>query len=112
MAWTRTTSATELIPNWPRRCSTALEIMEGLGAEIVEIQMPDVDKYLPAWPVLCSSEAVAAHRENYPSRRDDYGPWFRGWLDMGAGKSGADYAEANNMRAECNGLVREAFKGH
>ena len=23
---------------------------------------------------------------------------------------GADYAEANNMRAECNGLVREVFK--
>ena len=88
-----------------------VKVLEGLGAEIVDIQMPDVDKYLSAWPVLCSSEAVAAHRENYPSRRDDYGPWFRGWLDMGAKKSGADYAEANNMRAECNGLVREAFRG-
>ena len=86
------------------------KVLESLGAEIVNIQMPDVDKYLSAWPVLCSSEAVAAHRENYPSRRDDYGPWFRGWLDMGAGKSAADYAEANNMRAECNGLIREAFR--
>ena len=86
-----------------------VEELEGLGAEIVEIEMPDIDRYLPAWPVLCSAEAVAAHRENYPDRRDDYGPWFRGWLDMGAAKSGADYAEANNMRAECNGLVREAF---
>ena len=87
-----------------------VEVLRSLGAEIAEIQMPDVDKYLPAWPVLCSSEAVAAHRENYPERRDDYGPWFRGWLDLGAQKSGADYAEANNMRAECNGLVREAFR--
>ncbi len=87
-----------------------VKIMEELGAKIVNMRMPDVDKYLPAWPTLCSAEAVAAHRENYPSRRDDYGPWFRGWLDMGAGKSGADYAEANNMRAECNGLVREAFR--
>ena len=87
-----------------------VRVLEGLGAEVVEISMPDVDKYLPAWPVLCSAEAVAAHRENYPDRRDDYGQWFRGWLDMGAAKSGADYAEANNMRAECNGLVREVFK--
>ena len=87
-----------------------VETLRSLGAEIVDIQMPDMDKYLPAWPVLCSSEAVAAHRENYPERRDDYGPWFRGWLDLGAQKSGADYAEANNMRAECNGLVREAFR--
>ena len=87
-----------------------VRVLEGLGAEIVNIRMPNVDRYLSAWPVLCSAEAVAAHRENYPSRRDDYGPWFRGWLDMGAGKSAADYAEANNMRAECNGLVREAFR--
>lgn len=97
----------------PELASAVLESAEtlrALGAEIVEMRMPDVDKYLPAWPALCSSEAVAAHRENYPERRDDYGPWFRGWLDLGAQKSGADYAEANNMRAECNGLVREAFR--
>ena len=98
-------------PELTRAVLDGVKMLEGLGAEIVEIDMPDVDRYLPAWPVLCSAEAVAAHRENYPSRRDDYGPWFRGWLDMGAGKSAADYAEANNMRAECNGLVREAFKG-
>ena len=84
-------------------------VMKELGAEIVPVQMPDVDSYLSAWPILCSAEAVAAHRENYPSRRDDYGPWFRGWLDMGAGVSGADYAEANNRRAELNGLIREVF---
>ena len=30
-----------------------VKVLEGLGAKIVEIQMPDVDKYLPAWPVLC-----------------------------------------------------------
>ena len=84
-------------------------VMKELGAEIVPVQMPDVDSYLPAWPILCSAEAVAAHRENYPSRRDDYGPWFRGWLDMGAAVSGADYAEANNQRAELNGLIRDVF---
>ena len=87
-----------------------VETLRSLGAEIVEMRMPDVDKYLPAWPVLCSAEAVAAHRENYPERREDYGAWFRGWLDLGAQKSGADYAEANNMRAECSGLLREAFR--
>ncbi len=36
--------------------------------------------------------------------------WFRGWLDQGAKVSGADYAAANKMRAECNGLVRVAFQ--
>ena len=87
-----------------------VSVLEKLGAEIVEVQMPDVDKYLPAWPILCSAEAVAAHRDHYPERRDDYGQFFRGWLDQGANVSGADYAEANNMRAECNGLVHMAFQ--
>ena len=87
-----------------------VEVLRRLGAQIVPVRMPDVDSYLPAWPILCSAEAVAAHRANYPSRRDDYGPWFRGWLDQGAKVTGADYAEANNKRTECNGLVRQAFQ--
>ena len=87
-----------------------IKVLEGLGAEIVEVQMPDIDSYVPAWPVLCSAEAVAAHQATYPSRRDDYGPWFRGWLDMGAKVTGAEYARANNMRAECNGLIRRVFE--
>jgi amidase len=53
---------------------------------------------------------VAAHAGTYPSRRDEYGPWFRGWLDLGASVSGADYARANNLRAACNGLLRAVWQ--
>jgi amidase len=87
-----------------------VDALRDLGAEVIEVQMPDVDSYLPAWPVLCSAEAVAAHRGHYPDRQDDYGPWFRGWLDQGAAVTGADYAEANNRRAECNGKIRESLQ--
>jgi len=86
-----------------------VKVLEGLGAEVVEVDMPDVDSYLRAWPVLCTSEAVAAHEATYPSRKDDYGPFFRAWLDMGAAVTGAEYARANNMRDELNGLLRLAF---
>ncbi len=87
-----------------------VRVLEGLGAELVDVKMPDVDRYLPSWHVLCPAEALDAHRQYYPSRRDDYGPFFRDWLDKGAKVSGADYAQANNMRAECNGLIREALQ--
>ena len=87
-----------------------VKVLEGLGAVIVEVSMPDIDSYVSAWRPLCTAEAVAAHSEFYPSRRDDYGPWFRGWLDVGAEVTGADYAKANNMRAECNGLIRQVFQ--
>ena len=85
-------------------------VLADQGAEIVEVQLPDVAEYVLAWPTLCSAEAVLAHAATYPSQRDAYGPWFRGWLDMGAKVTGADYAKANNLRAACTGHLRRAFE--
>jgi len=87
-----------------------VDILEELGAEIVEIKIPDMDEYALAWPTICTAEAVLAHKDTYPSRRDEYGPWFQGWLDMGAGITGTQYAEANNLRNECSGHLRRIFK--
>ena len=88
-----------------------VEVLADQGAEIVEVELPDVDAYVSVWPTLCSAEAVLAHAASYPSRRDDYGRWFRGWLDMGAAVTGADYASANNLRAACTGHLRKVFEG-
>ena len=88
----------------------AVKVLQGLGAEVVEVELPDMDEYVAAWPVLCSAEAVAAHEATYPSRKDDYGPWFRGWLDKGARVTGAQYAKANNMRAASTGHLRRVFE--
>jgi amidase len=91
----------------------AVKVVEGLGAEIVEVRLPDVDEideYVAAWSALCTAEAVAAHRATYPSRRDEYGAFFRGWLDLGAQVSGAEYAMANNARAALTGHLRTAFE--
>lgn len=86
-----------------------VEVLADHGAEIVEVELPDVDEYVAAWPTLCATEAVAAHAATYPSQRDTYGPWFRGWLDMGAKVTGAEYAKANNLRAACTGHLRKVF---
>ena len=87
-----------------------LRVLEGLGAVIVPIQMRYSADYMQAWAVLCSAEAVVAHEATYPSRRDDYGPWFQGWLDMGASVTGAEYAKANNIRSACRGLLNQVFQ--
>ncbi len=72
--------------------------------------MPETREYTKAWNLLCSAEAADAHRATYPSRRDEYGPWFQGWLDKGSEVTGAGYARANNVRAECNGSLRRVFE--
>ena len=87
-----------------------VRILEAQGAEIVDVHLPDMEEYLSAWPTLCSAEAVAAHEATYPSRRDEYGPWFRDWLDLGANVTGAAYAKANNLRAASNGQLRQVFQ--
>ncbi|PKB80737.1 MAG: amidase [SAR202 cluster bacterium Io17-Chloro-G9] len=90
-----------------------VRVMEGLGAEIIQVRVPDLDAmrdYVSAWNVLCSTEAAVAHQANFPSHSEDYGPWFRGWLDMGTSTNGVAYARANNVRAACNGHMRSVFE--
>ena len=86
-------------------------LLESRGARLVPVQMPDIDPYSRAWGVLCSAEAAAAHRETFPSRADEYGPWFRGWLELGLRHSATDYAIASYTRLACNGTLREIFDG-
>jgi amidase len=89
---------------------SGIRVLEGLGAVVVPIQIPDTGGYMEAWGSLCASEALAAHEATYPSRRDDYGPWFKAWLDKGAAVTGAEYAKANNVRSACRGLLNNVFE--
>jgi len=85
-------------------------ILESLGAVMVSVKMPEINEFVAAWDILCPAEAYLAHKTNYEARREEYGPWFGGWLDLGAGVTGAAYAQANNLRAKCVGLIGSIFQ--
>ena len=87
----------------------SVNVLESLGAEIVDVELPPIDPYALVWPALCSVEALAAHAGTYPSRAQDYGPWFRGWLELGASTSAVEYARACDLRAELTGLLARVF---
>ena len=89
----------------------SVRVLESLGAEIVDVELPAIDPYALVWPTLCSVEALVAHSETFPSRANDYGPWFRGWLELGASTSAVDYARACDLRSELTGLLARAFAG-
>ncbi len=74
----------------------ALELLEGLGARTVELTLPDFPDVMYT---LVTSEAYEAHKANYPSRTDEYGPYFGDFLAHGAAVSPADYAAATQTRA-------------
>ena len=75
----------------------AMGIIVGLGAEVVEVQMPEAP--FADWTTICSYEAVRAHAANYPSRADEYGPNFGEFLESGAAVTDAEYRAANERRA-------------
>ena len=86
-------------------------LLESMGARLMPVRMPDTEPMSRAWGVLCSAEAAAAHLETYPSRADEYGPWFRGWLDLGSRHSATDYAIASYTRLSFNGTLAGIFDG-
>ena len=90
--------------------SAGVEVLHQLGVEIIEVELPDLDEYVLAWPTICSKEAVKAHTKTYPSHREHYGPWFQGWLDMGAEVTFAEYEKAHKLRIECTEHLKRVFQ--
>ena len=78
----------------------ALKVLTGLGARVVDVRMPDLAGGLAAGRLLIASEAVAAHAANYPSRAQEYGPYFRALLQRGADATDTQLAAARKVRAE------------
>ena len=79
---------------------TAVESLERLGADVVEVQIPDVIEVLGAWFIICAAEAVKIHRANYPARADEYGAYFRGFLDFETEVTEDDLEYANGVRTK------------
>ncbi len=98
-------------PSFAQAVLDGVAILESLGAEIVPVSMPErLRDYLEVWPVICASEAAAAHAETYPSRSKEYGPWFREWLRRGSSYSSTDYARAHELRLQCNGELQQTMR--
>ncbi len=91
--------------------AASVDALSELGAHIVDVELPDMRPHIDVWPTLCSVEALAAHAATYPSRADEYGPWFRGWLELGASTSAVDYVKACDLRAALAGQLARAFEG-
>ncbi|MGK2926904.1 MAG: amidase [Lysobacterales bacterium] len=96
-------------PGLASAIETAVGELERLGTQVVGVQVPDVSKVLAAWPVVCAAEAVEAHRETYPARADEYGAYFREFLEFGANVSEAELANARQVGREFSERFRAAL---
>lgn len=78
--------------------SAALEVYRGLGAEIVEFELPSLDEVLGAWIFLGSAEIANAHARTYPSKRAEYGAELAETIETGLKVTGRDVAQAWKTR--------------
>lgn len=72
----------------------ALDVYRSLGAEIVELSLPDFAPAIGSWLFIGSAEIANAHAETFPSRKDEYGAGLAQAIEMGRSGSALDVTNA------------------
>ncbi len=76
-----------------------IDVLKGLGAEVVEVDLPRSAEAKEANTLTMVSEAFAHHRMDMASRWTDYGSGTRAVIARGAFTSAADYVQAQRFRS-------------
>ncbi len=86
----------------------AFQTVAALGAQIVEVEVPDIDGLNTAalWMLLC--EAASIHRPHF-DRLHEYGDDVRGLIQQGRLVSGMDYVDGQRLRAVYCEQFRKLF---
>ena len=88
----------EAAPEMAAALEAALQVLAGLGAEIVEIETRPLQEYAACNRVILLSEAFAIHRKWLSERPEDYAVSTRERLLPGAFFSAGDYVDALRAR--------------
>lgn len=79
----------------------ALDTFQDLGANVVELSMPQSTAALiRGWGVTCAVECARAHGEYYPDRKSDYGPVLAAFIEFGLAAPREDYGLLETIRAQ------------
>ena len=90
-----------------RALEAALKVLEGEGARIVEVRMPDVSDAPQYWSIICGHEMAAAHAATFPARAAEYGPYLRAMLADGAAVTPEQLAAARRRQAALTAQLDE-----
>jgi amidase len=88
-----------------------LATLTRLGAQVVEVAMPDVSQVGGAWLDLCYVEALAVHAATFPSRAGEYGPGFRAALEAGQRVTPARLAAVQEIRSQVSASIDALLNG-
>jgi aspartyl-tRNA(Asn)/glutamyl-tRNA(Gln) amidotransferase subunit A len=93
-----------VVPEMKQRLNESLDALRGIGAEVREVDVPDMTLVNTLAHVLMSVEAATIHRKWLETRRDEYADQVRSRIEPGLFYPATRYCEALGMRAS---LTRE-----
>jgi amidase len=89
----------------------AVQALEKLGARIMPVKMPKMtEPELSALMKLVSVESLAANKATFPSHADNYGSYFRQFLEMAQRVTAANYESAKLVRQEYVVKLSQVFQ--
>jgi len=95
-------------PGLAAAIQNALGQLAAMGAEIVDVTMPAGSTGLAEpWSAIAAAEAVEAHSEYFPERADEFGPFFREFLQAGAALTNEQVEGARAFRADYAARMNE-----
>jgi Asp-tRNA(Asn)/Glu-tRNA(Gln) amidotransferase A subunit family amidase len=78
--------------------NAAVQVLSGLGAQIQEVSLPDLQSAWSIAETLMNVEANVWHEPYLQTQADDYGPRVRRFLERGQSTSATDYVKAQHAR--------------
>jgi amidase len=81
-----------------------------LGAEIIEVAVPDPSQQIIDWVPNCAVEAAVAHEASFSTRRKDYGPVLASVIENGRCICATSYQKILLRRMEFRGLLSALFR--
>jgi aspartyl-tRNA(Asn)/glutamyl-tRNA(Gln) amidotransferase subunit A len=90
----------------------AIARLDALGAEIVEVHIPQLEFAPHAGMAVLTADTSEWHRHLLRTRRDDYSPGVRVMLELGELVQASQYVHGERARAAIRAGVRDAFEKH
>jgi aspartyl-tRNA(Asn)/glutamyl-tRNA(Gln) amidotransferase subunit A len=102
----------DLDPEVERHVRIAAEVLEGLGARIVEVEIPEasVAASNDACSIITRAEAYALHRRVYHEERERLGEDTVRRLELGEAVTGAQFADALQSVYEWRHTMRDVLE--
>jgi aspartyl-tRNA(Asn)/glutamyl-tRNA(Gln) amidotransferase subunit A len=87
----------------------AIDVLEREGARVEDIELPRADELRNAQVVIIGTEAAAYHRTRIATDRAGYGKDVAQRIDLGATRTGAEYALSRRTRDELRRAYADAL---